>query len=112
MKPPSSTPATRPVPRPRNLAPADPPGHAAASAALDAIRDDGWPGAVTWSTPDKLGSMGEILLEERGEGVVLATISNPPHGLMDDAIVDQLTRERRAYLRSFSGLDISIVEAL
>jgi enoyl-CoA hydratase/carnithine racemase len=34
--------------------------------------------------------MGEILLEERGEGVVLATISNPPHGLMDDAIVDQL----------------------
>jgi len=29
-----------------------------------------------------------------------------------DAIVDQLTRERRAYLRSFSGLDISIVEAL
>jgi phosphoenolpyruvate carboxykinase (ATP) len=29
-----------------------------------------------------------------------------------DAIVDQLTRERRAYLHSFPGLDTSIVEAL
>ena len=29
-----------------------------------------------------------------------------------DTIVDQLTRERRAYLRSFPGLDTSIVEAL
>jgi enoyl-CoA hydratase/carnithine racemase len=34
--------------------------------------------------------MGEVRIEERGEGVVLATISNPPHALMDDAIVDAL----------------------
>ncbi|MSO41480.1 MAG: enoyl-CoA hydratase/isomerase family protein [Solirubrobacterales bacterium] len=34
--------------------------------------------------------MGELQLEERGEGVLLATISNPPHGLMDDEIVDGL----------------------
>ena len=31
--------------------------------------------------------MGELLIEERGEGVVVATISNPPHALMDDDIV-------------------------
>ena len=34
--------------------------------------------------------MGEVLIEERGEGVVLATISNPPHALMDDPIVADL----------------------
>ncbi len=34
--------------------------------------------------------MGELRLESRGEGVILATISNPPHGLMDDPIVDGL----------------------
>ena len=34
--------------------------------------------------------MGEVLIEEREEGVVLATISNPPHALMDDAIVEGL----------------------
>ena len=34
--------------------------------------------------------MGELRLDRRGEGVVLATISNPPHALMDDAIVDAL----------------------
>ena len=34
--------------------------------------------------------MGEVLTEERGEGVVLATISNPPHGLMDEGVVDGL----------------------
>ena len=31
--------------------------------------------------------MGEVRIEERGEGVLLATISNPPHALMDDEIV-------------------------
>jgi len=31
--------------------------------------------------------MGEVRVEERGEGVLLATIANPPHGLMDDEIV-------------------------
>jgi enoyl-CoA hydratase/carnithine racemase len=31
--------------------------------------------------------VGEVRIEERGEGTVLATISNPPHALMDDAIV-------------------------
>ncbi|MCB0875755.1 MAG: enoyl-CoA hydratase/isomerase family protein [Solirubrobacterales bacterium] len=31
--------------------------------------------------------MGEVRIDERGEGVLLATISNPPHALMDDAIV-------------------------
>jgi len=34
--------------------------------------------------------MGEVRIEERGEGVIVATISNPPHALMDDAIVDGL----------------------
>jgi len=34
--------------------------------------------------------VGEVLTEERGEGVVLATISNPPHGLMDEGVVDGL----------------------
>ena len=34
--------------------------------------------------------MGEVRIEERGEGVVLATISNPPHALMDDPIVEAL----------------------
>ena len=34
--------------------------------------------------------MGEVLTEEHGGGVVLATISNPPHGLMDEGIVDGL----------------------
>ncbi len=33
--------------------------------------------------------MGEIWLEDR-DGVLLATISNPPHGLMDSEIVDAL----------------------
>jgi enoyl-CoA hydratase/carnithine racemase len=31
--------------------------------------------------------MGEVRVEERGEGVVLATIANPPHALMDEEIV-------------------------
>lgn len=31
--------------------------------------------------------MGSVKVENRGEGVLLATISNPPHGLMDDEIV-------------------------
>jgi enoyl-CoA hydratase len=31
--------------------------------------------------------VGEVRIEERGSGVVLATISNPPHALMDDPIV-------------------------
>jgi enoyl-CoA hydratase/carnithine racemase len=34
--------------------------------------------------------MGEVLTEERGGGVLLATLSNPPHGLMDAPIVDGL----------------------
>jgi enoyl-CoA hydratase/carnithine racemase len=34
--------------------------------------------------------MGELKIEERGAGVVLATISNPPHGLMDSPIVEAL----------------------
>ena len=34
--------------------------------------------------------MGEVRLEERGGGVVIATLSNPPHGLMDFDIVDGL----------------------
>ncbi len=36
--------------------------------------------------------MGEVSIEEREEGVVVATISNPPHALMDDAIVEDLER--------------------
>lgn len=31
--------------------------------------------------------MGEVRIEERGEGVLLATVANPPHALMDDEIV-------------------------
>jgi enoyl-CoA hydratase/carnithine racemase len=31
--------------------------------------------------------VGEVRIEERGDGAVLATISNPPHALMDDPIV-------------------------
>lgn len=31
--------------------------------------------------------MGSVRIEDRGEGVLLATVSNPPHGLMDDEIV-------------------------
>jgi enoyl-CoA hydratase/carnithine racemase len=31
--------------------------------------------------------VGEVRISERGDGVVIATISNPPHALMDDAIV-------------------------
>jgi enoyl-CoA hydratase/carnithine racemase len=34
--------------------------------------------------------VGEVRVEERGEGVILATISNPPHALMDEPIVDAL----------------------
>jgi enoyl-CoA hydratase/carnithine racemase len=34
--------------------------------------------------------MGEVRVEERGERVLLATLSNPPHALMDDQIVDGL----------------------
>jgi enoyl-CoA hydratase len=34
--------------------------------------------------------VGEVRLEERGGGVVVATLSNPPHGLMDFGIVDGL----------------------
>src|SRR5256885_2261487 len=34
--------------------------------------------------------MGEVLIEERGGGVLLATLSNPPHGLIDAAMVDDL----------------------
>ena len=34
--------------------------------------------------------MGEVRIEPRGDGVLLATISNPPHALMDDGIVDGL----------------------
>ncbi|MGH2985401.1 MAG: enoyl-CoA hydratase/isomerase family protein, partial [Solirubrobacterales bacterium] len=34
--------------------------------------------------------MGEVRIEPRGDRVVLATIVNPPHGLMDDGVVDGL----------------------
>ena len=34
--------------------------------------------------------MGDVQISERGEGVVVATLSNPPHGLMDFGIVDGL----------------------
>ncbi len=34
--------------------------------------------------------MGEVRVEECGEGVLLGTIANPPHGLMDDDIVASL----------------------
>jgi enoyl-CoA hydratase len=34
--------------------------------------------------------MGEVRVEERRGGVILATLSNPPHGLMDFDIVDGL----------------------
>jgi enoyl-CoA hydratase len=44
------------------------------------------PGArIGYGTP-----VGEVSVEERGGGVVLATIANPPHALMDDAIVSAL----------------------
>lgn len=36
---------------------------------------------------DTLSAMGEVRVDDHGEGVLLATISNPPHGLMDDEIV-------------------------
>jgi len=36
--------------------------------------------------------VGEVRVEERGEGVLLATLSNPPHALMDDPMVDGLER--------------------
>ena len=36
--------------------------------------------------------MGEVRIEAAGDRVVLATIENPPHGLMDDAVVDGLER--------------------
>jgi enoyl-CoA hydratase len=36
--------------------------------------------------------MGEVQIEERGGGVLLATLSNPPHGLMDASMVDDLER--------------------
>lgn len=36
--------------------------------------------------------MGEVLVEERGDGVVLATLSNPPHAIMDAPIVTGLER--------------------
>ena len=47
---------------------------------LHAIALPGYPSAA----------VGEVLTEDRGEGVVLATLSNPPHGLMDDGTVDGL----------------------
>jgi hypothetical protein len=31
--------------------------------------------------------MGEVRVEEHGDGVILATIANPPHALMDEEIV-------------------------
>ena len=34
--------------------------------------------------------MGEVRIEPRGDGVLLATIDNPPHALMDDGVVDGL----------------------
>lgn len=34
--------------------------------------------------------MGEVQISEHGDGVVVATLSNPPHGLMDFGIVDGL----------------------
>jgi enoyl-CoA hydratase/carnithine racemase len=34
--------------------------------------------------------VGAVRISERGEGVIVATISNPPHALMDDAIVGGL----------------------
>src|SRR4051794_31536944 len=34
--------------------------------------------------------MGEVLLHERGGGVVLARLSNPPHGLIDAPMGDDL----------------------
>jgi enoyl-CoA hydratase/carnithine racemase len=36
--------------------------------------------------------MGEVRVDERGDGVLLATLSNPPHALMDERIVDGLER--------------------
>src|SRR5689334_6820357 len=38
----------------------------------------------------RLCAMGEVRIEERGGGVVVATLSNPPQGLMDFGIVDGL----------------------
>ncbi len=35
----------------------------------------------------RLPAVGEVRISERGGGVAVATISNPPHALMDDAIV-------------------------
>jgi len=50
--------------------------------------------------------MGEVQVEERGEGVLLATIANPPHGLMDDEIVIALERlvERAESERGVTGI--------
>ena len=36
--------------------------------------------------------MGDVRIEPAGERVALATIENPPHGLMDDGVVDGLER--------------------
>ncbi len=36
--------------------------------------------------------MGELRVERQDEGVLLATIANPPHGLMDEGIVADLER--------------------
>ncbi len=36
--------------------------------------------------------MGQVRVEERGEGVLLATVANPPHGLMDEGIVADLEK--------------------
>jgi enoyl-CoA hydratase len=34
--------------------------------------------------------MGEVRIEERGDGVLRATVANPPHALMDTGVVDGL----------------------
>ena len=36
--------------------------------------------------------MGEVRIEPGGDRVLLATIDNPPHGLMDNGVVDGLER--------------------
>jgi enoyl-CoA hydratase len=41
---------------------------------------------------DSLAAMGDVRLSEAENGVVVATISNPPHALMDDPIVAALDR--------------------
>ncbi len=53
--------------------------------------------------------MGEVRVEQGGEGVLLATISNPPHGLMDDGIVAGLEQlvERAESDEAVTGIVIT-----